>query len=76
MIKRSRPVNVSHVLKYLILEKFVTNKLNLRLRTCWEKLWLMKVASKARFLGEFRLVPSSWGGSAAVSLTVSKSAKL
>ena len=41
--------------------------------TCWEKLWLIKVASRAKFLGELILLPSSWGGSAAVSLTVSKS---
>ena len=35
------------------------------LRHCWEKLWLMKVASRARFLGEFMWVPSSCGGSMA-----------
>ena len=43
--------------------------------TCWEKLWLINVASRAKFLGEFRLLPSSCGGSAAVSLTVSRSVK-
>lgn len=41
--------------------------------TCWEKLWLTKVASSAKFLGEFKLAPSSWGGSVAVSLTVNRS---
>ena len=35
----------------------------------------MKVASNAKFLGEFMLCPSSCGGSVAVSLTVNKSAK-
>ena len=43
--------------------------------TCCEKLWLINVASSAKFLGEFRLLPSSCGGSAAVSLTVSRSVK-
>lgn len=33
----------------------------------------MKVASNARFLGELMLLPSSWGGSVAVSLTESRS---
>lgn len=42
-------------------------------RHCWLKLWLMYVASMARFRGEFRELPSSWGGSFAVSLTVSRS---
>lgn len=40
-------------------------------RTCCEKLWLMKVASNARFLG--LLIPSSAGGSFDVSETVNKS---
>jgi len=53
--------NVSHKCKLTIL------------RTCCEKLWLMNVASSARFFGEFRLAPSSCGGSVAVSLTVNKS---
>lgn len=43
-------------------------------RHCWLKLWLMYVASMARFRGEFKEFPSSWGGSFAVSLTVSRSA--
>ena len=42
-------------------------------KTCWEKLWLTNVASNARFLGVFILLPSSWGGSVAVSLTDSRS---
>lgn len=41
--------------------------------TCCEKLWLINVASNAKFLGEFKLFASSDGGSTAVSLTVSKS---
>lgn len=41
--------------------------------TCCEKLWLTKVASSAKFLGEFKFAPSSCGGSVAVSLTVSRS---
>lgn len=40
---------------------------------CWLKLWLMYVASIARFRGELKELPSSCGGSLAVSLTVSKS---
>lgn len=40
---------------------------------CWLKLWLMYVASMARFLGELKEFPSSCGGSLAVSLTVSRS---
>ena len=43
------------------------------LRTCCEKLWLMKVASSARLWGELMDFPSSWGGSWAVSLTVNRS---
>ena len=42
-------------------------------KTCCEKLWLMKVASRARFLGELILPVSSCGGSVAVSLTVNRS---
>jgi len=42
-------------------------------RTCWEKLWLTNVASSERFFGEFKLLPSSCGGSVAVSLTVRRS---
>jgi len=42
-------------------------------RTCCEKLWFTNVASRERFFGEFKLVPSSCGGSVAVSLTVSRS---
>lgn len=41
---------------------------------CWEKLWLMYVASMARLRGELKEFPSSWGGSLAVSLTVRRSA--
>lgn len=44
-------------------------------RTCWEKLWLMKVASRDRDRGELRALPSSWGGSLEVSLTVSRSGR-
>lgn len=40
---------------------------------CWLKLWLMYVASIARLRGELKELPSSCGGSLAVSLTVSKS---
>lgn len=43
------------------------------LRTCWEKLWLMNVASSARLRGELRLLASSWGGSTDVSFTVNRS---
>ncbi|CAN7979219.1 unnamed protein product, partial [Ixodes persulcatus] len=37
--------------------------------TCWEKLWLMKVASRARLRGALIELPSSCGGSEAVSFT-------
>lgn len=40
---------------------------------CWLKLWLMYVASIARLRGELKELPSSCGGSLAVSLTVSRS---
>ena len=33
----------------------------------------MNVASRERFLGEFNELPSSWGGSLEVSLTVNRS---
>lgn len=42
---------------------------------CWLKLWLMYVASIARLRGELKELPSSCGGSLAVSLTVSKSGR-
>lgn len=38
-------------------------------RTCWAKLWLIKTASIPRFFAE-SIVPSSGGGSFAVSFTV------
>ena len=71
----------------LRINKYMTSQKNLKeftltrfmnilpLSTCCEKLWLINVASSAKFLGEFRLLPSSCGGSAAVSLTVSRSVK-
>ena len=39
------------------------------LRTCCEKFWLINLASIARLRGALMLLPSSWGGSVAVSLT-------
>ena len=54
-----------HFLYFLLIDTGLTI-----LSTCWEKLWLMYMASIDRLRGEFILVPSSCGVSVAVSLTV------
>ena len=43
------------------------------LSTCCEKFWLINLASRARLRGALILLPSSCGGSVAVSLTESMS---
>ena len=69
-LKIDEKINFSITGSSLCLQKLPTI-----FKHCCEKLWLMKVASNAKFLGEFMWFPSSCGDSMAVSFTVSKSGK-